>query len=146
MARAVSVVAMLFAAAGWYACGSSLQTAELRAHPATGSNPIEVPYPPPPAKVELIPPRPRERSVWIDGEWSWIGRQWTWEPGAWVLPPGGGYYAPWIAYRAPSGKVLFTPGAWYEENGRPLPRPAVLASAQSTLENDPSADAGSDAR
>jgi len=142
MARLVGVIAAIFVVAFWYACGSSLPTAELRAPPTTGPKPIEVPYPPPAARVEVIPPRPRERAVWIDGEWSWQGKQWTWESGAWVLPPLGASYAPWIAYRAPSGKVIFTPGAWYEENGRPLPKPVVLASAQSTLEDDPYTDAG----
>jgi|SRR4051812_9387721 hypothetical protein len=144
MARhvALALFAAVGAAAFAYACGRSLPTPELRAHPSTGSRPVEVPYSPPPARAEVITLLPREGAVWIDGEWSWQAKQWTWESGGWVIPPPGAYFAPWMTYRTPSGSVLYTRGAWYEENGRPLPKPAFLGAAQTSLEGEIQADGG----
>jgi hypothetical protein len=95
---------------------------------------MEVPYPPPAARVEIIPRKPRDGAVWLDGEWQWEGKVWAWEPGGWVLPPTGAYLAPWVTYRQENGKLLFAPGSWHAEDGSPLPKPIVLAPAQSSLE------------
>src|SRR5262249_50216884 len=98
-------------------------------HPGGLSSYIEVPYPPPPGHVELIPPRPREDAVWTDGQWNFEGGRWTWQPGGWVVAPAGAYFAPWTTVRLGNGKLLFLPASWYGPDHRPLPPPPVLASA-----------------
>ena len=51
-----------------------------------------VPYPPPPARVESVPPRPSTKATWIDGEWTWRGKRWLWVRGRWVEPPKGAVF------------------------------------------------------
>jgi len=113
-----------------------MPTPTTRRHP-TGTNYIEIPYPPPSSRVEIIPPKPQEGAVWIDGEWSWQGKSWVWEPGGWVAPPGGGYFAAWEMLRLDNGKLLFAPGSWHAPDGRVLPKPPVLLLAQSSLGEAP---------
>lgn len=50
---------------------------------------VEVPFPPPANRSDLVPPRPHPNSLWVDGEWRWQRTRWTWRPGAWVIPPPG---------------------------------------------------------
>ncbi len=99
-----------------------------------------MPYPPPAARAEIVPSKPRDGALWIDGEWSWQGRQWIWEPGGWALAPAKAYYSPWIVFHQVDGKLVFAPGAWHDESGQLLPRPKPLAPAQSSLE--PEGNAG----
>ncbi len=54
---------------------------------------VEVDYPPPPARVEFVTPRPADNAVWVNGEWAWSGRRWAWKPGGWVTVPEGAAYA-----------------------------------------------------
>jgi hypothetical protein len=131
MARVLAVILLAAGLLVGYACGSSIPTPTTRRHP-TGTNYVEIPYPPPPARVEIIPPKPQEGAVWVDGEWSWQGKSWVWEPGGWVLPPDG-FFAPWEVLRLDNGKLLFVPGSWHGADGRALPKPPVLLLAQSSL-------------
>jgi len=98
-------------------CGSTLKTAPLGPH-AEYAQQHEVDYPPPPAKVELVPPAPGEQCVWVDGNWEWRGRQWDWQSGKWVVPPPGCHYAAarlsWID-SARGGTLYFTPPNWYPD-------------------------------
>jgi hypothetical protein len=43
--------------------------------------------PPPPPKVEVRPPRPHARAVWVPGHWKWKGRRagHVWIPGHWKV-------------------------------------------------------------
>ena len=118
------------------ACGSSLPMPETRAHPAMTTRYIDVPYPPPAARAEIIPSKPRAGTVWVDGEWSWEGKQWTWQSGAWVMPPARAYFAPWISFRRSDGNLVFAPGTWYRDDGQPLAKPTPVALAQNSLEID----------
>ena len=137
MARAAWLTFAAGVALAWgYACGSSLPTPRIGQPPEATIGYVEVPYPPPAAQVEIIPPSPHEGAVWIDGEWAWQGRRWTWEPGGWVVPPTGSYFAPWRTKRLDNGKLLFTPGTWRAANDQPLPRPPILAPAQSNFAED----------
>jgi hypothetical protein len=89
--------------------------------------------PVPPARVEIVPPLPRQRgAVWVDGEWSWGGSAWGWRPGRWVAPPPGATYAPWTTVRDQQGNVYFAPGSWHDATGREIPAPSVLAMARPT--------------
>jgi hypothetical protein len=81
---------------------------------------IEVPYPPPPARVEIIPSQKDRREVWIDGQWDWTGNEWRWDDGSWVIPPSGAHFTPWITERQEDGRLLFARAAWRDERGRPL--------------------------
>lgn len=119
------------------ACGARLPTPPTGAHPASSTNYVEVPYPPPPARVEVVPPAPQERgAVWVDGEWAWQGKRWSWLPGGWVVPPLGAYFAPWLVYRLDNGRLLFAPGAWHAANGERLPNPVVLDAARNGLQDE----------
>ncbi len=103
------------------------------AQPAAAPQPdnafIEVPYPPPPARVEALPPRPNQPCVWVDGQWSWDGIQWTWMPGGWVIPPPGGRLARWVLRRQLSGGLQYAPSSWRDAAGHELPPARVLVSA-----------------
>jgi hypothetical protein len=80
----------------------------------------EVAYPPPPARVETVPPQKNRLDVWIDGQWAWDGKTWTWLAGAWVTPPRGAYFTPWATTRRADGRLLFARAVWRAKDGRPL--------------------------
>jgi hypothetical protein len=88
-----------------------------------------VPYPPPPAHVETLPPRPSPRAVWIDGQWAWDGQQWVWLPGGWSVPDPAARFSPWALRLLPDGRFQFAPAAWRDAFGRDLQPPPVLAAA-----------------
>jgi hypothetical protein len=89
---------------------------------------VEVPFPPPPARVEVIPPRPAQPSVvWIDGEWTWQTRRWVWKQGRWVEPPSNARFAPWITVRDRLGTLYFAEGVWRDRAGAEVPSPPLDA-------------------
>jgi hypothetical protein len=87
-------------------------------HPPRGApgyvEPLPVPGPPEPGRVEIIPPRPPglQHPVWIDGQWVWTGRRWQWKEGGWEEQLPGRYYAPPIYVRLDDGSMFYVPGAW----------------------------------
>jgi hypothetical protein len=87
---------------------------------------VEVPYPPPPARVELVPDRPYDDAVWVDGEWTWQGRRWAWRPGRWVVVPPGVFFSPWTTVRAADGTLYIAEGAWRNAEGTEVPAPPVV--------------------
>lgn len=92
---------------------------------------MQVPYPPPPARVEAIPAAPtRAGAVWIDGEWTWRSRRWAWKPGRWVSPPPNARFAPWTAVRDRLGTLWFAGGVWRDPSGAELPDPEALAPSR----------------
>jgi hypothetical protein len=90
-------------------------------------------YPPPPARVEFVPPRPATGAVWIDGEWAWQGRRWAWRIGRWVEPPAGARYSPWTVVRGEDGTTYYAAGTWRDERGAPLAEPVALVAARPNL-------------
>lgn len=92
--------------------------------PPTGPTPkealTEVPYPPPPARVETIPPPKNKGEVWVDGQWTWDGSDWQWMAGAWVKPPEGAYFTPWSTVRRSDGQLFFAQAAWRSKDGKAL--------------------------
>jgi len=88
---------------------------------------VTVPYPPPPARVEIAPQSPREGAVWLGGEWDFRFRRWIWTYGRWVVPPSGGKYARWSLRRDDKGEMHFAPGSWRDAVGARLESPDPLA-------------------
>ncbi len=72
---------------------------------------LEVPYPPPVAKVERIPPRPDRVARWADGQWAWRGR-YVWLSGGWFHPARKVRLVPWALRRESSGRLMFSPAYW----------------------------------
>jgi WXXGXW repeat (2 copies) len=88
---------------------------------------VEVPYPPPPARVESVPSRPHQPDVvWIDGEWTWQTRRWAWKPGRWVKPPADARFAPWVTVRDRLGTLYIAPGTWRDAKGIEVSAPEPL--------------------
>jgi hypothetical protein len=84
---------------------------------------VEVPYPPPPSRVEFVPPQPQDGAVWIDGEWTWRGRRWAWRSGRWVTVPAGATFSPWTSVRNGDGTLYFAPGTWRNAKGEDMRAP-----------------------
>jgi hypothetical protein len=86
---------------------------------------LGVSEPPKPVEVQMLPPRPDDQAVWIDGYWHWSGRRWTWRDGLWALPPEQGHYAPPELVRLPvmsqeeqeGAVLLYRPGNWHLGDG-----------------------------
>lgn len=117
-AWAMRVAALLCGPLALYALGSIACRGAKIPGPETGdhSGPNEgmcVPYPPPAAKVEELPPQPNGDSVWVDGEWEWQTRRYTWKPGGWIVPPPRSFYARSKLERMPNGALAFFPGHWH---------------------------------
>lgn len=113
-----------------YSCNGDLPQPKYGPQPTSALE--EVPYPPPPPRGEILPPRPASGSVWIDGEWSMRAGRWAWKPGRWVMPPEGAYFARWTTARGDDGTLYYAPGAFRDAKGVEVPAPAPLAVAEST--------------
>jgi hypothetical protein len=124
IAIAVAIAALLVGGSG---CGGSSLPRPPRA-PNVASAYVEVPYPPPPARVEFVPAKPSDGAVWIDGHWRWLDR-WRWQLGGWVSPPPNQRYAAWAVTRATDGRLYFAPATWVDAEGRPVPSPPLLVPA-----------------
>lgn len=105
--RLIALVATLCACAS-----SSLRLPKTGPH--IGEEPVFVPYPPPPARVQVVPDRPKEEpdAVWVDGQWTWKARRWVWQAGAWQTPLKDGYYAPPTTVMLSDGTIAYFAGAW----------------------------------
>jgi hypothetical protein len=98
------------------ACGADLpgpQVGEAPEHAFT-----EVPFAPPPARVETVPPQPSSDDVWVDGEWVWQGGRWAWRNGYWIVPPEEAIFSPSTLRRTKLGALLLARGAWRDSSGR----------------------------
>lgn len=117
------------------ACGSSLPSPATAEDASIRDRAVEVPFPPPPARVEFIPEKPRSGAVWIDGEWSWTGRRWAWIHGRWVIPPPDATFARWRTERTKDGTLLFASGMWLGPKGQELSEPEPLAMGAARQED-----------
>lgn len=89
---------------------------------------LPVPYPPPAAFAEVVPPRPKD-ALWIDGHWAWRGGQFVWERGGWVAPPAGARFAHWRIRYSQDGTLMFAEEAWYGADLKRIPSPKKLVDA-----------------
>ena len=134
-----ALVALATLALAPVGCGApAVPRPTLVTHQVTDLVPITTP--PPPAKTELIPTRPRvEGVVWLDGEWTFQGKRARWRRGRWVVPPRGARYAPWTEVRGADAQLYFAPGKWLDASGGELPEPPPIATApasRTTVFND----------
>jgi hypothetical protein len=110
-------------------CGSTLPSPALTQHPLGAY--AEVPYPPPAALAETVPPAPELAGVvWVDGEWISHRKEYVWRRGGWVVPPAESRFAPWRSWYRRDGRLMMAPGTWYaakHERLRP-PRPVQAAT------------------
>src|SRR6185312_10018059 len=113
--------ALALAAAG--GCGASLPQPARAPQPANAF--VDVPYPPPAGRVEVLPARPSPDAVWIDGQWIWDGANWAWDDGGWAVPPEGARYARSEVRRLADGRLEFAPGSWRDATGREIPPPPL---------------------
>jgi len=113
------------------ACGPSATPGpSYTKHPTSAL--IEVPYPPPPARVEAVPKQPNGDAIWIDGEWTWQTRRWAWKPGRWIKPPTNAKFAPWTQVRNPVGTLYFASGVWRDSKGEEVEEPAPIVIGKPT--------------
>jgi hypothetical protein len=109
------------------ACGGSVPEPKPIRQPP--SEYLPVPYPPPAAFAEVVPPAPIKGALWIDGHWGWRGSTYVWQRGGWVSPPVGARYAHWRVRYTQDGTLMFAEEAWYDAHLRPIPSPKVLRPA-----------------
>jgi hypothetical protein len=122
-------------------CTSSLPLPPRTRHALDSYSPV--PYPPPAALAETVPPEPsREGSVWVDGEWAYRGRAYAWQRGGWVVPPRNARFAPWRALYQKNGRLMLAAGTWYDESGHALPLPEIVVPAR-TPPNEATAESQS---
>jgi hypothetical protein len=124
----IELISILVAAASLtLACGGSVPSPEAKT-PTEHAYEV-VPYPPPSALVEIVPPSPESDARWVDGYWVWRGRYYVWERGGWVRPPDGAYVSKWNARYLADGTLLYAPTQWYDEDDRPIDAPRFLLPA-----------------
>jgi len=125
MARCLLAIAMPLLL---FACGATLPAPAPAEHPLSAY--VEVPYPPPAALAETIPPRPAGLNVvWIDGEWRYHGRGYVWRRGGWVAPPPGSRFGAWRSWYRRDGRLMLAPGTWYDAHHERLRTPAAVVPA-----------------
>jgi hypothetical protein len=81
--------------------------------------------------VEIVPARPAELAVWVDGEWIWRRGRWAWLTGRWVTPPAGARFSAWVFVRGADGRLWSAPGMWHDASGAPIEvKPLAMASVE----------------
>jgi hypothetical protein len=115
------------------ACAGGLQEIPRGEHPITGATPVAVDTPPPPARAETVPAKPKPDCLWVEGHWSRKGSNWAWSPGRWVRLTEPCYYAESLAIWIPTsdghGALFYTPGEWYKRVDNSLCASLELCSA-----------------
>ncbi len=114
------------------ACGVDVPPGPPKAPNSTG-NYIEVPYPPPPGRIEYVPKRPNDKALWVDGEWRYRGRRWRWVPGSWFDVPAGARFAHWASTIRSDGVFMYASGEWMDANGKAIPAPKIVARGVSNV-------------
>jgi len=149
-------IASLLAALLLASCGGSLPRPR-QARVAVDDY-VEVPFPPRPPPVEIVPPRPAKPDrittaagtsvpvegevVWADGGWEWGTSRYQWQAGGWVVQPPGATRTRWaLVRRKEDGKLFFAPSRWRDASGASLRAPRALVRAW-TRENEGVEEAG----
>ena len=131
----MSAVATCAVAGALSACGGSFPRPPMVAPPVSAYE--EVPYPPPAARAEVVPPKPDGAVVWLDGQWDWTGSSWRWSHGGWIVPVTGARYQPWTSARRNDGRLFFARATWRDANGKPLDVPPTVVVAAGAADRGP---------
>ncbi len=128
--RTTLIPILFLVSASALSCGGSLPHPRYMAQPSTALAPV--PLPPPPARVETVPPSPASGAVWVDGEWVYKRGRWGWRLGQWVVPQPETFFSPWTEVRVADGTLLHAPGVWRDAKGQVTvpPSPLAIATAQ----------------
>lgn len=104
-------------------CGSGPSVPLPARGPHVGGEPVQVPWPPPAARPDVIgtPPPEAVDPVWVDGQWVWRGRQWVWLPGQWWERPAEQVWAAPAIVRLHDGRLMWFEGRWRAAGGLPAP-------------------------
>ncbi|HEY5955916.1 MAG TPA: hypothetical protein VIV60_05160 [Polyangiaceae bacterium] len=99
--------------------------------PTDLANSLTVPYPPPPAKVETMPPMPGNRAcVYWDGQWVFGPRDWQWVSGAWVIQRDDCAFQRsrlfWHTLGADRAELRYRPGRWVQSANPAMDCPVAL--------------------
>src|SRR5882724_6058675 len=78
---------MVACAVAGTACSLALPVPDDARQPRSEYRPV--PYPPPAAFAETVPPAPNKQARWIDGHWAWRGGTYVWQRGGWLVAPAG---------------------------------------------------------
>ncbi|HEY4122861.1 MAG TPA: hypothetical protein VGM56_33585 [Byssovorax sp.] len=97
----------------------------------------EVPYPPPAARAEVVPPKPDGAVVWLDGQWDWSGSSWRWTHGGWVVAPTDARYQPWLTARRNDGRLYFARATWRDGRGQALQAAPTFVAAAGAADHGP---------
>lgn len=109
-------------------CGATLPQPSQSAPPPDAF--VEVPYPPPAALSELVPPQPeRAGVVFQDGGWAWRGRYYVWQRGGWVAPAPGARLARWELRYTRDGRAFFSENRWVDSRGQLVRSPRLIVPA-----------------
>lgn len=139
--RCLAFASLTFAVSVVMACGGGRLPAPTYEGQPTSAL-IQVPYPPPPARTEMIPKAPDGTSVWLDGEWIWSARRWAWKKGRWVVPPANASFSPWTMTRDRTGVIWAASGVWRDDKGNEVDDSVTAAGKSSvTTVVDPEGDA-----
>ena len=106
-----STIVGLVVGLAFTACAARLPTPPTCSH--EGDTPVRVPYPPPPAQVEMVGPAPDDEAIWVDGSWQWTGQSYAWSAGGWEHPPPDAAYAPPACVRRANGELLYFAASWH---------------------------------
>jgi hypothetical protein len=73
---------------------------------------------PPRVRHEVIPARPGDDYVWVNGSWGWQENNWVWIPGRWDRPAEVG--VTWVhpRYVHEYGSYRYEPGHWSNQQIR----------------------------
>jgi hypothetical protein len=126
--RMRTIAALVVGVVSATACSGRLPHPPYTAQPQNAL--VEVVAPPPPGRVEVVPPTPKSGAVWIDGEWTWRRRRWAWTAGRWVVAPKGAAFSPWVFERGVDGRLWYAPGTWRDAKGTVVSPPDPLEPAK----------------
>src|SRR5262245_28556105 len=87
-----AVLLVIVLALGANACGGG-NLPRPRMVPARAEDYVAVTQGPRTPPVEIVPAKPKDGAVWVDGGWAHDGTRFRWEDGAWVIPPDGATYS-----------------------------------------------------
>jgi WXXGXW repeat (2 copies) len=97
----------------WFTLTGILCVSACAIAPSPPQRPASAPAqsPPPPDRVEVIPPAPSSNDFWIKGYWIWEDDRQVWVPGHWEAKRAGWHWVP-AHWGMPGEQWEFIAGHW----------------------------------